>query len=185
MNALISLSIGVGLSTSTGFRVLVPFACLSAAALYGGFALPAEMVWLDSLPVFIGLLVATVLEIAAFYVPWVNDVLDTIEFPAAVIAGTYLTGSFAADLPTLLQWSTALAVGGGAAGTIQGMTGITRLATNSATGGCASPVTASLEWMSSVMLSILSLTLPLLALVLVVMVLLFALRRLSKRPNAL
>ncbi|MEL6902816.1 MAG: DUF4126 family protein, partial [Cyanobacteria bacterium J06606_4] len=90
-----------------------------------------------------------------------------------------------ADLPTLLQWSTALAVGGGAAGTIQGMTGMTRLATNSATGGCASPVTASLEWMSSVMLSILSLTLPLLALVLVAMVLLFALRRLSKRPNAL
>ena len=180
MNALVSLCIGVGLSTSTGFRILVPFACLSAATLLGGFDLPPEMAWLNSYPAFFGLLIGTVIEIAAFYVPWVNDALDTVEFPAAVIAGTYLTGTFAADLPTLMQWSIALLAGGTAAGTIQGLTSVTRLTSNTATGGCASPITASLEWLSALVLSILSLTLPVLAIALVIIVVLYALRKISK-----
>lgn len=185
MNALIGLCIGVGLSSSTGFRILVPFACLSAASLYGGFDLPSNMAWLNSYPAFIGLLVGTFIEVAAFYIPWINDALDTVEFPAAVIAGTYLTGNFAADLPTLLQWSVALAAGGGTAGAIQGMTGITRLASNSATGGCASPITASIEWLSALILAILSITLPLLAIVLVVGVVVFALTKLKKQRRVL
>ncbi|MEO0520394.1 MAG: DUF4126 domain-containing protein, partial [Cyanobacteria bacterium P01_A01_bin.116] len=101
ISILISLCIGVGLSTSTGFRILVPFACLSAAALYGDLTLPAEMAWLDSYLALIGLVIGTLIEVAAYYIPWVNDALDTVELPASVIAGTYLTGAFAADLPTL------------------------------------------------------------------------------------
>ncbi|MGD1865674.1 MAG: DUF4126 domain-containing protein [Phormidesmis sp.] len=181
MNALVSLCIGVGLSTSTGFRILVPFASLNAAALFGGFTLPPEMAWLNSYPAFFGLLIGTLIEVAAFYVPWVNDALDTVEFPAAVIAGTYLTGTFAADLPTLMQWSLAIFAGGGSAGAIQGLTSVTRLTSNTATGGCATPVTASVEWLSALVLAILSLTLPVLAIALVIIVVLYALRKLSKR----
>ncbi|MEM9150364.1 MAG: DUF4126 domain-containing protein [Cyanobacteria bacterium P01_F01_bin.3] len=181
MNALASLCIGIGLSTSTGFRILVPFACLSAAALFGDFVLPPEMTWLDSYPAFFGLLIGTAIEIAAFYIPWVNDALDTVEFPAAVIAGTYLTGTFAADLPTLLQWSLAIFAGGGSAGAIQGLTSLTRLTSNTATGGCASPITASVEWLSALVLAVLSLTVPLLAITLVIVVVFYALSKLSKR----
>lgn len=181
MNTLISICIGVGLSTSTGFRILVPFACLSAAALYGDITLPAEMAWLNSYPALIGLVIGTLIEIAAYYIPWVNDALDTIELPASVIAGTYLTGAFAADLPTLLQWSLALVAGGGMAGSINGLTGVTRLATNSATGGAATPVTSSLEWMSALMLAILAITLPLLALGLSIFLLLFVMKKFRNR----
>ena len=180
-NALVPLCIGIGLSTATGFRILVPFACLSAAALYGDIALPADLAWLDASPVFVGLLVGTLVEVAAYYVPWVNDALDTIEFPASVIAGTYLTGAFAADLPTLMQWSLALVAGGGIAGAVNGMTGMTRLASNAATGGLATPVTASLEWMSALMLTILALTVPLIGLLLAIFLTVFILRRARKR----
>ena len=65
ISILISLCIGVGLSTSTGFRILVPFACLSAAALYGDLTLPAEMAWLDSYLALIGLVIGTLIEVAA------------------------------------------------------------------------------------------------------------------------
>jgi hypothetical protein len=181
MNALTSLCIGIGLSTSSGFRILVPFACLSAAAVYGDISLPTQMAWLDSYPVFLGLLAGTCLEIAAYYVPWLNDALDTVELPAAVISGTYLTGAFAADLPSLLQWSLALVAGGGIAGSINGMTGVTRLATNTVTAGAATPVTSSLEWMSALMLAVLALTLPLLALILAIFLLFFVINKLSKR----
>lgn len=181
MNPLVSLCIGIGLSTSTGFRILVPFACLSAAAIYGDIPLPEELAWLNAYPAFIGLIIGTLLEIAAYYIPWVNDALDTIELPAAVISGTYLTGAFAADLPTLLQWSLALVAGGGIAGSINGLTGATRLATNTATGGAATPVTSSLEWMSALMLAVLSLTLPLLAIALSVFLLIFVFKKLAKR----
>lgn len=181
MNALVSICIGIGLSTSSGFRILVPFACLSAAAIYGDITLPTEMAWLDTYPALIGLVIGTLLEIAAYYIPWVNDALDTVELPAAVISGTYLTGAFAADLPTLLQWSLALVAGGGIAGSINGLTGVTRLATNTATGGAATPVTSSLEWMSALMLAALSLTLPLLAIALTAVLLVFAFRKLRRR----
>ncbi|MEL7331383.1 MAG: DUF4126 domain-containing protein, partial [Cyanobacteria bacterium J06560_2] len=116
-----------------------------------------------------------------YYIPWVNDALDTVELPASVIAGTYLTGAFAADLPSLLQWSLALVAGGGIAGSINGLTGVTRLATNSATGGAATPVTSSLEWMSALVLAILAITLPLLALVISIVVLWVAVKKLRKR----
>lgn len=181
MSEIISLCIGIGLSTATGFRILVPFACLSAAALYGNIDLPAQMAWLDSYPVLMGLVIGTLLEIAAYYIPWVNDALDTLELPASVIAGTYLTGAFAADLPTLLQWSLALVAGGGIAGSINGLTGVTRLATNTATGGAATPVTASLEWMSALMLAILAITLPLLALAVSGVVIVWVLKKLRRR----
>ncbi len=181
MNSIASIAIGIGLSTSTGFRILVPFACLSAAALYGDMTLPAQMAWLNSYPAFIGLLIGTLIEVAAYYIPWVNDALDMVELPAAVISGTYLTGAFAADLPTLLQWSLALVAGGGIAGSINGLTGMTRLATNSVTAGAATPVTSSLEWMSALMLAILALTLPLLAIVLAIFLLIFVIKKVSKR----
>ena len=181
MNALISLCLGIGLSTSTGFRILVPFAALSAAAVYGNFDLPSEMAWLDSYPALIGLVIGTFIEVAAYYIPWVNDALDTVELPASIIAGTYLTGSFAADLPTLLQWSLALIAGGGIAGSINSLTGVTRLATNSATGGVATPVMSTLEWMSALMLAILAIALPLLALVLSLFLLFWVVKKLRKR----
>ncbi|MFK8182039.1 MAG: DUF4126 domain-containing protein [Phormidesmis sp.] len=181
MNALISICIGIGLSTATGFRILVPFACLSAASIYGDITLPTELAWLDTYPALVGLIIGTLLEIAAYYVPWVNDALDTIEFPAAVISGTYLTGAFAADLPTLLQWSLALVAGGGMAGSINGFTSMTRLATNTATGGTATPVTSSLEWMSALMLAALALTLPLLAIALTLILLIFVLKKLIRK----
>jgi hypothetical protein len=184
MNSIASIAIGIGLSTSTGFRILVPFACLSAAALYGDVALPTQLAWLDSYPTFIGLLIGTLIEIAAYYVPWLNDALDTLELPAAVISGTYLTGAFAADLPTLLQWSLALVAGGGIAGSINGMTGVTRLATNTATAGAATPVTSTLEWMCALMLAVLALTLPLLAFGLAIFLLVFVIRKLSKRRRS-
>lgn len=177
MNPLIGTSIGVGLSTSSGFRVLVPFFCLSAAAVFGDMTLPPSMEWMDNQVVLLGLGIACLIEVAAFYVPWVNNALDAVELPAAIIAGTYLTGAFAADLPTLMQWSLALAVGGGSAGSIHGLTGVTRLASNATTGGCASLVTATIELFSSIVLAVLAITVPLLALGLVIFLVVFAVRR--------
>lgn len=177
MNALIGTSIGIGLSTSSGFRVLIPFFCLSAAAIFGDMTLPPSMEWLDSQVVLLGLGVACLLEVGAFYIPWLNNALDAVELPAAAIAGTYLTGAFAADLPTLVQWSLALVAGGGSASAIHGLTGVTRLASNTATGGCASVVTATIELLSSLMLAVLAITLPLLALGLVIFLVIFAVRR--------
>lgn len=181
ISTIIPICIGIGLSSATGFRVLMPFVCLSAAAVFGDVSLPADLAWLDSSPVFIGLLIGTIVEISAFYIPWVNNALDTIGIPASVVAGTYLTGSFSADLPTLLQWSIALVAGGGIAGSINGLMGVTRLAGNSATGGLIAPITASLEWISALTLTILAIAVPILALTLVAFPILFLITRVSKR----
>ena len=82
-----------------------------------------------------------------------------------------------------MQWSLALVAGGGIAGSINGLTGVTRLATNSATGGLATPVTASMEWMSALVLTVLALTVPLLALALTVFLVVFVIKRVRKRRH--
>ena len=70
---------------------------------------------------------ATLLEIAAYYIPWFDHLLDTIATPAAVVAGMVASASVMVDLPPVLKWGVALIGGGGAAGLLQGATVLLRL----------------------------------------------------------
>src|SRR3954447_18423505 len=49
--------------------------------------------WIGSTPALLSFAVATVLEIAGYYIPWVDNLLDTVATPAAVVAGIVVTAS--------------------------------------------------------------------------------------------
>ena len=55
-------------------------------------------------------------EIAAYYIPAVDNLLDTVTTPAALVAGTLVAAAVMADLPPIVKWTTAIIAGGGAAG---------------------------------------------------------------------
>ena len=68
-----SIGLGLGLGVAAGFRVVVPFWVLSAAALFGPLQLTENMTWLGGTTAFVALSLALVIEIAAYSIPWLDN----------------------------------------------------------------------------------------------------------------
>src|SRR6188474_2827294 len=126
MELALSICLGIGLSAACGFRVFVPLLGVSAAALAGHLELAEGFAWLGTWPALACFLTAAILEVAAYYIPWVDNLLDTIATPAAVVAGTMITASVVTDMSPLAKWTLALIAGGGTAGLIQTATAALR-----------------------------------------------------------
>src|SRR5205823_8425971 len=150
METLLSICLGIGLSAACGFRVFVPLLVMSIASLSGHLALAHGFEWIGSYPALVTFSVATCLEIAGYYVPWVDNLLDTIATPAAILAGTLVTASVVSDVGPLLKWTLAIIAGGGAAGLAQGTTVVARGASSAGPGGLANPVPATVVLAGSV-----------------------------------
>ena len=167
METAFSIILGIGLAAACGFRVFVPFLVVSIAARTGHLVLGPSFAWMSSTPVLIGLAVATALEIGGYYVPWLDHLLDVLATPAAVVAGSVLMASVVTGVDPMTRWFLALIAGGGIAGVVQALTVGTRKVSLLASGGIGNPVVATGELFGSVALSILAITLPLVALALV------------------
>ena len=115
METLLSICVGIGLSAACGFRIFVPLLVMSVASLTGHLTLAQGFEWVGSYPALVAFAVATCVEIAGYYVPWVDNLLDTIATPAAIIAGTLMTASLVTDLSPFLKWTLAIIAGGGVA----------------------------------------------------------------------
>jgi hypothetical protein len=160
MEHIIPVVVGVCLAASCGFRVFVPL-LVAGVALKAGVISPADgFEWLGSWPALIAFAIATIAEIGAYYVPWLDNALDAMTSPAAVVAGTLLVAASATDLDPLLQWSLAIIAGGGAAATVQGGTVVARAASTTTTGGLANSVVATIENFAGLAFSVLSIVVP-------------------------
>jgi Domain of unknown function (DUF4126) len=180
LDTLLSLMLGVSLSAACGFRVFVPLLVMSVASLSGDLTLASGFEWIGTPQAFAMFAVASGLEVGGYYIPWLDNLLDTVAAPAAIVAGTIVTASSVSELSPLLQWTLAVVAGGGAAGLTQSLTSITRFASTATTGGLANPLVSTMELGSAVVLSSLALTLPLLGGILVLGLLLFALQKLVR-----
>lgn len=183
MEIILSILLGIGLSAATGFRIFIPALLTNIAAMNGFLELGDNFQWLASWPAFWILITATVLEIAAYYIPFIDNILDTIATPIAIIAGGLLTTSFIQIDQPALQWGLGLIIGGGTAGVVQTGTNIVRLTSTGTTGGIGNPVVSTVENISSFILSIFSIFIPIIAFFFVVLLLYFILRK--KKPNTL
>lgn len=187
MDALIGAFVGLALSAAVGFRVFVPLLLAGAAARLGYLELTSDMAWLGSDAALVALTTATVLEVSAYYVPWLDNLLDAIAMPTAIVAGAVAWVAVTPDLSPLLRWTLAVVAGGGVAGVIQAGTALLRLQSSGFTGGLANPVLATAELLGALALSVMGVLVPVLAAVLVVLVLLglgFLYRRATNRRNA-
>jgi hypothetical protein len=177
MDLLVGLCVGIGLSAACGFRIFVPPLLMSLAATTGYYDLPTDLAWMGTYPALTALAIATGIEALAYYIPWVDNALDVLEVPLAAVAGTVITAGFASDaflsvipeVHPLVLWSFAAIAGGGAAEATEGLTLVTRLASTATTGGLGNPILATMELLSALVLSLLSLLAPFLAVGLVVL----------------
>ena len=180
METLLSICIGIGLSAACGFRIFVPPLVMSVASLFGHLTLSPNFAWMGTYPAMVAFAVATCIEVMAYYIPWVDNLLDTVATPMAIAAGTVVTASLIPDTDPMLQWTVALIAGGGAAGTIQAFTGIGRLASTVMTGGLGNALLSTIESSSSVILSGLAIAAPVFAVCLVAVLLVFTLSKLGR-----
>ena len=187
MDALIGVFVGLALSAAVGFRVFVPLLLIGLAARLGYLELTADMTWLGSDAALVALATATVLEVFAYYVPWLDNLLDTIATPTAVATGAVAWAAVTPELSPLLRWTLAVVAGGGAAGLVQSSTALLRLKSSSFTAGLANPVLATAELAGSLTLCVVAVLVPVVAAVLVVLLLVglgCLYRRATSRRNA-
>ncbi len=183
-STLVSIAIGLGLAAACGFRIFLPMLLIGLAARGGHLELAGGFEWMGSDAALIAFGSATALEIAAYYVPFFDNLLDTAATPSSVVAGIVAAGSQVADLDPMLGWSVAIIAGGGAAGAVQGLTTVTRQVSSLATAGFGNPLVSTAEAGASVVMTLLAITVPLVAAVGALVLLFYAVKRIFFRPPA-
>jgi Domain of unknown function (DUF4126) len=176
----LSVALGVGLATAVGLRVFLPLLILSIAAHTGHVSLTAGFGWLAGDPALVMLSVAALLEVLAYYLPGVDNLLDVLAAPSALVAGSVVAAAVMTDLPPMVRWTTAIIAGGGAAGFTHGVTSLLRAKSTLVTAGLGNPVIATFEWCGAVLLTLLALFVPFVALVVIVLSMLLAVRLLRR-----
>lgn len=170
---IISIFLGIGLAASVGFRVFMPLFALSLAAYFGKWDLNESWQWIGSLAAVITLGVAMLIETFAYFIPWVDNVLDSFAVPLAAIAGTAVMVSTIANLDPVVTWSLAIIAGGGTATAIKGASATSRLASTASTGGLANPIVSTIETGTAMVVTTASIFAPIFAGILVVIILAF------------
>ena len=183
MEILLSICIGIGLSAACGFRIFIPPLILSIASLSGHIQISHGFEWIGTYPALIAFALATVLEITAYYVPWLDNLLDSIAAPAAIIAGIVMSASVIGGISPFLKWTLAVMAGGGAAGIIQAFTTITRATSSATTGGLANFLVSTVEAIGSIFFSIISILWPILAIMILFVFISFIIMKIASRKK--
>ena len=157
---LAAVALGIGLSASVGFRVFIPMLVASVAAHFNIIPLTESFSWLGSWPAMISFGTAAAVEVLAYYIPFVDNLLDTVTTPLAVGAGTLLMTSVLPVDNELMKWIMGFVVGGGAAATMQSGSVLSRLTSSKFTAGTANPVVSTGENVAALGSSVTALFFP-------------------------
>jgi Domain of unknown function (DUF4126) len=182
----LSIALGIGLAAATGMRLFLPMLVVSVAAYSGHLPLSDHFAWLGSPAALVLLSVAALVEILAYYIPGLDNLLDTLATPAAFVAGTIISAAVFTDLPPMVKWAAAIIAGGGIAGLTQTTTAVVRAKSTLLTGTLGNPVIATAEVGGSLLISLMALAAPLLTLIVIVVLLWLGLRwfrQISRRPR--
>jgi hypothetical protein len=183
MELLTNIALGIALSACCGFRVFIPLLAGALAGHFHFFLLPADMQWLASWPAIICFGTAAIAEIAAYYVPFIDNLLDTIATPLSVAAGTVLATSFLplTDMDPLLRWGTGLLAGGSSAGVIHIGAGLLRLFSSKATVGTGNAIVSTTENAAAISGSVLSFIIPVIVAVVLLALIIWIVMKLAGR----
>lgn len=184
MSTLVAVFTGIGLSATAGLRVFVPLFGASLGVHFGLIEVGESYLWIGSETAMVIFGSAMVIEILAYYVPWVDNLLDLLATPLAIVGGTFLSGVMLPDLPLMLEWLVALVLGGGSAGLVQSGSVLLRGASTVSTGGAGNPVVSTGENTAAVAGVSMVVLVPLFGALLVIASLAFVLRWLFRRRRA-
>lgn len=177
MEILLSILIGIGLSAACGFRIFTPLLIMSIASISGYLELSHNFQWIGTYPALIVFLVATIIEVLGYYIPWIDNLLDTIATPTAIIAGIIVMASCIQDINPLLKWSLAIIAGGSVSAVVQTGTTFIRGASTGITGGFGNFIVGTVEIIGSLIISIISILFPILSILIVALVMVIIMKK--------
>ena len=180
----LSLATGLALAAAAGFRAFVPLLATGLAIHFGVIEPASGFGWLGEPVTLLALLVATLLEVGAYYLPGLDHALDIIAAPLALAAGIVVAASVMAELPPWLRWLAAIVAGGGATAASYWFTTLTRAKSGVATGGLANPLVSTAELAGSVLLAALALLAPVIAILALAWIFLAVSRRRRRRRGS-
>ena len=158
VQTLLSLSLGLGLAAACGFRVFIPPLMMGVGSRLDLYKLEGSFVWVDDTWAIAIFAVATLLEIGGYFIPWIDNLLDAVATPAAIIGGIFVTSaSLEGELDPSAQWTLSAIAGGSVSGVIQLGTVATRAISTGTTGGLANPIISLLEAVASILCILISL----------------------------
>jgi len=180
---IVAALVGLSLASASGFRVFLPPFILSLAVrtdtlvTYIPDLSGTEFAIFDSNAAVLVLGIACLAEFGAYYVPWLDNILDTIATPAAVVSGVGMTSIALVGIDPIIQWSFAIIAGGGSAGVIQVATVAIRGLSSTITLGFGNSFVASGENIASVILTFAALIAPLLAAIFAIFIVVLLVRQ--------
>ena len=155
---ILSLSLGLGLAAACGFRVFIPPLMMGVASRFDLYELEGSFTWVGETWAIAIFGIATILEIGGYFIPWIDNLLDAVATPAAILGGIFVTSaSLEGEMDPSVQWMLSIIAGGGVSGVIQLGTVATRAISTGTTGGLANPLISLLEAVASIICIILSL----------------------------
>ena len=169
-DTIFSILVGIGLAASVGFRIFIPLLALSLASYFNVIPLNESWQWVGSSAAIIILGVATLVEIFAYFIPILDNLLDTIAVPLAAFAGTAVMVATVSNLDPTFTWALAIIAGGGTAAAIKGSTSTTRLASTTATAGITNPLISTVETGTSIIMAVFAIFIPIIAIILILII---------------
>ncbi|MBL4576576.1 MAG: DUF4126 domain-containing protein [Opitutaceae bacterium] len=183
MDTALSIAIGIGLSAACGFRIFIPLLAIAIAGHTGHIQLAPDFAWMHSETAITIFATAAIAEVIAYFIPVIDNLLDSMASPLAIIAGTILTASMVTDISPVLRWTLAIIAGGGIAGLIQGASLVTRTTSTVATAGIGNIFISFFELLGALFISIISLSLPFAALAIVIILIILFLYSLIRKQR--
>lgn len=181
VQAVAATALGIALAACCGFRVFLPMLVAGLVSRFQLFHFSESFQWLATTPALICLGAATLLEIAAYYVPFIDNLLDTIAAPSAAIAGTLLATSVIPVDNEWMKWVIGIVAGGGGASLVSAGTGLLRLLSSKTTLGTGNAVVATGENTAALGGALLSFLVPVVMAILFLLLFIWVIKKLLTR----
>jgi len=167
MGSIAAIFLGLGLAAACGFRAFLPPLIIGIFSREDLITLSDSWQWLSSNWAIALFATAALFEICAYFLPWLDNLLDIIATPSAITAGTILTCASLDGINPSLQWILALMTGVGLTGSVQLSSVLIRGLSTATTGGIGNPIVNFIEILMSIILTILAILIPILAIALI------------------
>jgi hypothetical protein len=184
---LIAVAAGVVLAASAGLRAFMPLFGVGLASRLLGWSIAPSMDWMATDVGLVALGVATVVELLADKVPFVDHTLDVVHTIVGPLAGALVTFSLSADLPPAIGAILAIALGAPVAGGVHLIAAVTRVKSSVMSAGSFNPALSLVEDLISIAAITITFLIPLITLfiapILIGVILGHLLRRFSPRSG--
>lgn len=155
MTIYMSVFMGLALATATGFRIFIPMLLLSIGSISGVINLSGNMAWLGTEVALVILIISSIVELLAYLIPGVDNVLDIIDTPIAVLAGILIMFSVI-EVDSMMHWMLVIVIGGAIPALLKAFKATLRGFLTIFTGGLGNVFFAIFEVVASLFLAVIA-----------------------------